>query len=155
MEARILANYILMNYGPMSHLKLQKLLFYCEAYHLAYFERSLLDEDFEAWVHGPVCREVFNHFKGKSLIYSDLLFTGDARSAHAEFDAQKLSSTQLDFLSDVLGSLSSWTAFELENATHNEKPWMEARSGYGSADKCSVAISKESMKDFYKAELVG
>ena len=60
-----LAGYVLKNYGPMSHLKLQKLLFYCQAYHLAYFKEPLFDEDFEAWVHGPVCRIIYDSLKGK------------------------------------------------------------------------------------------
>jgi uncharacterized phage-associated protein len=54
-NAQILADYILQKYGSMSHLKLQKLLYYCESYHLAYFDDILIPEEFEAWVHGPVC----------------------------------------------------------------------------------------------------
>lgn len=37
-DSIILSDYILKHYGPMSHLKLQRLLFYCDAYHLAYFD---------------------------------------------------------------------------------------------------------------------
>lgn len=48
----MLADYILKHYGPMSHLKLQKLLFYCDAYSIAYFDQPLIDEPFEAWVPG-------------------------------------------------------------------------------------------------------
>lgn len=39
-DSIILSDYILKHYGPMSHLKLQKLLFYCDAYHLAYFDKE-------------------------------------------------------------------------------------------------------------------
>ena len=80
-DAPVLADFILHNYGEMSHLKLQKLLYYCEAYHLAYFDASLIRQDFEAWVHGPVCREVFLALKNKAVLYSDIAFTGDYNPA--------------------------------------------------------------------------
>ena len=67
-----LAGYILKHFGPMSHLKLQKILFYCQAYHLAYFDKALFNEDFEAWVHGPVCRDVSDILNEKSVLYSDV-----------------------------------------------------------------------------------
>ena len=38
----------------MTNLRLQKLLFYAQAWHLALTNRPLFEEDFEAWVHGPV-----------------------------------------------------------------------------------------------------
>ncbi|HAF36720.1 MULTISPECIES: Panacea domain-containing protein [Sphingobacterium] len=154
MKAQLLADYILLNYNPMSHLKLQKLLFYCEAYHLAYFNSSLIDEEFEAWVHGPVCREVFDIYKSKAVLYKDLVFEGDKGDVLKQIDALGLSSDQVDLLNDVLNTLNSWSAFELESATHREYPWIQARAGVPAGDKCANKISKETMRDFYKSELV-
>lgn len=150
-NAQLLADYVLQGYGPMSHLKLQKLLFYCEAYHLAYFDKSLIPEDFEAWIHGPVCREVYNNLKGESLLYTDLGFGGQY-NPQAEVD-KVLNFDQLELLSDVLTELSTWTGMQLENATHSELPWREARTGLGPADRCENVISKEKMRDFYKVDL--
>jgi uncharacterized phage-associated protein len=150
-SATVLANYILMSYGPMSHLKLQKLLYYSEAYHLAYFDQSLIDEQFQAWLHGPVCRKVYNELKGESILYSDISF--DGKSEPAKEILENLNSNQIELLNDVLKELSTWRAFELERATHREVPWIEARKGYGPADRCDVIISKETMRIFYKSEL--
>lgn len=150
-NAQLLADYILQKYGPMSHLKLQKLLYYCEGYHLAYFDENLIPEEFEAWVHGPVCREVYDNLKGSSVLYTDLGFTGE-HNPEAELN-NILSSDQSQLLIDVLTELSTWTGLELENATHSELPWREARKGLGPADRCENRISKETMKSFYKADL--
>lgn len=150
-NAQILADYILKKYGPMSHLKLQKLLYYCEGYHLAYFDNNLIPEEFEAWVHGPVCREVYNTLKGSSVLYADLGFEGE-HNPETELN-NILSIEQLQLITDVLSELSTWTGLELENATHNELPWREARKGLGPADRCENKISKETMRLFYKAEL--
>lgn len=48
---------------PISNLKLQKLLYYMQGFHLAYFDTPLFDDDIEAWMYGPVVPCVYNHFK--------------------------------------------------------------------------------------------
>ncbi|MBU6220955.1 MAG: hypothetical protein KGQ50_09900 [Bacteroidetes bacterium] len=124
-NAQMLADYILQKYGPMSHLKLQKLLYYCE--------------------------EVYDSLKDSSVLYVDLGFAG-TNNPEAELN-NLLSSDQSQLIIDVLNELSAWTGLELENATHSELPWCEARQGLGPADRCEKIISKNTMKSFYKAEL--
>lgn len=149
----VLSDYIIKHYGPMSHLKLQKLLFYCDAYHLAYFDTELVSDKFEAWVHGPVCRRVYDSFKDKSVLYADIYYHYTKGDIDADAEFQKLTTDQQSLLTDVLTTLSIWTGLELERATHSESPWINARKGYGEADKCSVEISKSETKMFYKKEL--
>lgn len=147
----VLSNYILKHYGPMSHLKLQKLVFYCDAYSLAYFGEPLITDEFEAWVHGPVCRKLYDSLKDKSKLYSDVAYTSDGTDVDKEF--QSLTSDQQDLITSILSQLSSWTSLELETSTHKEEPWTKARKGYSEADKCSVIISKEDMKGYYSKEI--
>ena len=135
----------------MSHLKLQKLLCYAEAYHLAYFGKKLTNCEYEAWVHGPVCRAVFSEMKGKSLIYADMKWDGEGdpdKDVH-----ESLISTQLELLHSILKNLSTWTDLELEDASHSEDPWIIARKGYAPAAKCNVIIDKKLMEAYYRAEI--
>lgn len=150
-----LTDYILKRYGPMSHLKLQKLLFYCEAYHLAYFDRApLTGAEFQAWVHGPVCREVFDMLKDVSLIYSDIQFVPSFGSKDpALVIKEQLTSKQLEVLDEVLETLSGWKDSELESATHNESPWLEARNGIDPGARCTNIISTQTMYEYYRKEL--
>ena len=150
-DAIILSDYILLRYGPMSHLKLQKLLFYCDAYHLAYFNKPLVNDEFEAWVHGPVLRRVYDELKDKSKLYAELSFDKDVREIEVQFSI--LTQSQQDLIADVLSNLAEWSEFQLEAATHRDKPWMEARIGYAPGDKCNIHISKETTRDFYKSEI--
>jgi uncharacterized phage-associated protein len=152
-DAQLVADFILKKYGPMSHLKLQKLLYYCEAYHLAYFEESLIHQEFEAWIHGPVCREVFKALKDKSLIYSDIAFTGDYDPI--ETLTKQLTSDQIQLIEDTASELSTWTGMQLEATTHDEQPWIEARYGLSPADKTTNVISKQTMMNYYKLEING
>jgi uncharacterized phage-associated protein len=147
----VLSNYILKHYGPMSHLKLQKLVYYCDAYSLAYFGKQLITDDFEAWVHGPVCRRLYDNLKDKSKLYSDVAYTSDGVDVDKEFSS--LTSDQQSLITSILDQLSTWTSFELESSTHQEDPWINARKGYSEADKCCVIINKNDMKEYYCKEI--
>lgn len=149
----VLSDYILMKYGTMSHLKLQKLLFYCDAYHLACFDTSLIDEDFEAWVHGPVLREVYKILNDDSQMYAEVSFDKDEDTIQTLFS--NLTCDQQELVIDVLESLKNWSEFQLEIAIHREQPWMEARRGYEPSEKCTVKISKETTRIYYRSELNG
>lgn len=150
-DSIVFANYILKHYGPMSHLKLQKLLFYCDAYCLAFFGKELLSEKFEAWVHGPVSRRVFNEMKGASLLYSDMYYS-PIPDINEDEQFKQLSIEVQELLDQVLSNLTKWTGIELERATHRELPWIEARQGYGEADKCNELISKETTRKYYRTQ---
>lgn len=149
-DSIVLSNYILKHYGDMSHLKLQKLLFYCDAYCLAYFGEELVTDQFEAWVHGPVSRKVYNSLKDKSILYSDVAYSDTGVDVDAEFE--KLSSDQKELITKVLVDLSMWKGMELEKATHEELPWIAARGNRGEADICHEHISKSLTQEFYAKE---
>jgi len=149
-DSIVLSNYILKHYGDMSHLKLQKLLFYCDAYNLAYFGEELITDKFEAWVHGPVSRKVYDSLKDKSILYSDVTYSNIGIDVDAKF--QDLTSEQQEVLKNVLNELTKWSGPELENATHHETPWITARSGLGEATICHNHISKSLTREFYAKE---
>lgn len=150
-DSVVLANYILKHHGPMSHLKLQKLLFYCDAYCLAFFGEELVSDKFEAWVHGPVCRRVYNQMKGASVLYTDMSYS-PLQGIDEDAVFNQLPIDIKDLITDVLDNLTQWTGIELERATHRELPWIEARDGFGEADKCHVEISKDTTRNFYRTQ---
>ena len=151
-DSIVLSNYILKHYGPMSHLKLQKLLFYCDAYCLAYFGQELVTDKFEAWVHGPVSRRVYENPRDKSILYSDVSYS-EQDGVDVDKAFSKLTQDQQSLVTAVLKDLSTWTGPELETATHRETPWRQARAGRSEAEKCHELISKKTTMDYYRKEL--
>lgn len=145
-DSIILCDWILKHYGTMSHLKLQKLLFYCDSYHLAYFDEELVYDKFEAWCHGPISRKIFNCFENQSVLYADLSFSS---RFDVDNEFSKLSSEQRSFIVEVLDELTKWSSFELESAILNELPWIEACK----REDSNVEISKETSRIFYKRQL--
>lgn len=147
----VLADYMLKKHGKMSHLKIQKLLYYIQAYHLAYFDEPLMNVDFEAWVHGPVCRAVFDSFRDKSLLYNDVAYeTKEGDADPEEVLKATLASSQMDLIDEVLGAFVSWKGTELEAMSHTETPWLEARGNKDPSERCDTVINRDSMRQFYK-----
>ena len=47
----------------VTHLKLQKLVFLAHGYYLGMSKRPLINENFETWDYGPVCRGIYQEFR--------------------------------------------------------------------------------------------
>jgi uncharacterized phage-associated protein len=137
----------------ITNKKLQKLLYYVEAWSLVYHS-SLIDEDFEAWVHGPVVPEVYQVFKkfGYSPIKNEYI---EGQSASEKFrkllSSIKINQTQKDIFFAVLNKYGALSSFQLETLSHSEKPWLTARENQGPFDHSSTVISKVTMKEYYSS----
>ena len=59
------AAYILGKLGTMTAMKLQKLCYFAYGYHLAWEERPLFPERFEAWANGPVSPALYALHRGR------------------------------------------------------------------------------------------
>ena len=90
-------------------------------------------------------------------VYGSLSLTGseEIQKGYIQSFEEKLSVDQLALINDILSEFSSRSAYDLECLTHEELPWIEARRGYGPADRCEVEISTETMIKFYKEKLYG
>src|SRR5689334_5878093 len=53
------AAFILKVHGPVSAMKLEKLVYYCQAWSLVWDERPMFSERIEAWANGPVCPDLY------------------------------------------------------------------------------------------------
>lgn len=93
--------------------------------------------------------------KGNAILYGDIKFNEVNEVDPDKYFTEYLSSSQVELINDILTELSKWTGLELENATHNEDPWIIAHRGYGAADRCENVITKDSMRIFYGNELNG
>jgi len=67
------ATYILGKHGPMTHMKLQRLVYYSQAWHLAWDGVPLFPERIEAWANGPVVPVLYEALKGEFLVDAQML----------------------------------------------------------------------------------
>ncbi|HCU23588.1 MAG TPA: hypothetical protein DF383_01115, partial [Deltaproteobacteria bacterium] len=64
------ATYILKKTGPITAMKLQKLVYYSQAWSLVWDEKPLFKEKIEAWTNGPVVPALYRLHRGKFEISS-------------------------------------------------------------------------------------
>jgi uncharacterized phage-associated protein len=124
---------------PLTNLKLQKLLFYAQGWFLALQDRPLFNERIEAWPHGPVVPPIYGTFKkwGWSPIGEDIAVPEFSKEVKAHLD-------------EVMKVFGGFTAYTLEQMTHNEKPWIDARGSLLPDEPSTSVISHESMKAHFK-----
>lgn len=126
--------------NKMTHKKLQKLCYYAEAWSYAIMPEPITEAVFEAWVHGPVCRDLYDKYHEYGFNYLP------APSKTPKFDPD----TE-DFLESVWATYGNITANALEALTHTELPWQSARAGLAPDVSSNKPISTSVMRDFYRS----
>lgn len=127
------------------NLKLQKLLYYIQAWSLAIRGKIFFNGKFQAWVHGPVSPELYNRFKETKSLYSQIT-VDDVLNKNIFTEIDK---NDKDFIDYILENYMGFTGVELENMTHSELPWQEARNGISPMGKCVNYISEKTMEHYY------
>lgn len=138
------AKYILEKQGVTSTLKLQKLCYYAQAWVLAWDEVPLFAEDFQAWVNGAVCPELYLAYGDKFSITANELDQGCSDNLTDE------DKRNIDI---VLQSYGDKEPYWLRELIHLESPWKNARMDLPKDAPSTAVISKESMLNFYSGLL--
>jgi len=127
--------------APISNKKLQKLLYYSQAWSMALVNKPLFKDKIEAWVHGPAIRSVY-------LEYRSFGFSPIRKIIPTE-NIKKIIGDTKKFLEEIWRVYGKHDASYLEFLTHNETPWKEARLGVGALDSSDKEISLDSMAEYY------
>jgi len=137
------AAYILGKLGTMTAMKLQKLCYFAYGYHLAWEERPLFPERFEAWANGPVSPALYALHRGRFY-----MSPGDLKG-----DAAALDEGERDSIDLVLEAYGGFSAHQLSAMTHGSGPWVDARrrAGAGPLDRCDERLGNEEIFEFFDA----
>jgi len=104
--------------SSMTHKKLQKMCYYAKAWYLALNDINLIEENFEAWVHGAVQPELYQKYKVYGFGYIPLCT--DTQSIPEEF---------ISFAKEIFDSYGDLDGDELEQLNHTEMPWIKQEEG--------------------------
>jgi uncharacterized phage-associated protein len=119
----------------ISNLKLQKLLYYAQGFHLALYGDALFFDPIEAWAHGPVVADVYHQYKE----YGGLPIPSD------DFDFNILNGQEKEFLDDIYSTFGQYSAWKLREMTHDEPPWVNAYN----EDVPGIIITHEALRDYF------
>ncbi|GAA6618466.1 Panacea domain-containing protein [Scytonema sp. NUACC26] len=122
----------------ISNLKLQKLVYYAQGFHLALYDEPLFTEPIEAWTHGPVVPEVYHAYKH---------YASGAIPIPDDIDFSKYDKPTRELLDEVYRVYGQFSAWKLRNMTHDEELWKDAYKG-------DIVIAHQAMKQYFKTQLV-
>ena len=136
--AHDVAALILEKRGTMSAIRLQKLVYYSQAWHLVWEDAPLFNDRIEAWANGPVVPELYREHRGQYSITS-----------WPKGECSKLSTTEQNTIDSVLDFYGDKTAFWLSELTHREAPWVDARRGIPPGVRSNKEITPVAMAEYY------
>jgi len=140
------ASHILNIHGPMSTMKVQKLVYFSQAWHLVWRDRPLFDEPIEAWAGGPVVRSVWAAHRGQFMVTA------------SQFGLQPpLAPAEAAVVDIVTGHYARWDGAQLSTLTHQEAPWRDARAAAGlrAGQRGNAVIDLNDMAEYYRGVATG
>ncbi len=141
-NAHDVAAAVLSELGPMTAMKLEKLVYYCQGWHLAREGHPLFQEPIEAWREGPVVPLLYRHHR-RQLIVSEW--------PHGE--PSLLTPAQAATVRWVTESYGKFSATELSTMTHNELPWRVARGALPESASSTEQLSTDLMRTYFARQV--
>ena len=128
------ARHIRQRLGQVDPRKLQKLVYYVQAWSLVWRHRPAFGERIEAWVEGPVS--------------PDLWADGIQRTGRVR-EARELSPEDRAHVDRVLEVYGAMSTRELIDLSHEERPWLDARGSLPASVRSQVEVRQDAMAAFY------
>lgn len=122
----------------ITNLHLHKLVYYAQAWYLAWHEKPLFDEDFQAWISGPVQPELYERFKH---------YRWEPINEHPEVELPKEIEEHLLKVMEIYGQ---YNYLQLQPMVCEEDPWRRARRGTSRTEHSTAIIGQELMLKYYQ-----
>ncbi|CAB4583215.1 MAG: DUF4065 domain-containing protein [Actinobacteria bacterium] len=128
--------------GRIDTFRLQKLVYYCQAWHLVWEDTPLFRAEIQAWANGPVVPLLYNRHRGQYSV-----------DAWPQGDASSLNEDERTTVDAVVGFYGHRSGQELADLTHREEPWLKARARARLApgQRGQVTISLGDMLEYYSS----
>jgi len=134
--------YFLKELGEVTPLALQKLLYYSQGFYKTFYNEFLFADDCEAWVHGPVYKEIY--FKYRDYGYNPI------EDKSIEFENINLTEAEEELLDSIIDNFGCYSAKTLERMAHSERPWRFTRKNLKPEEKSNKIIRKDLIADYFK-----
>lgn len=135
-------------YG-ISNLKLQKLLYFIQAFFLINKGDCCFEDKIEAWIFGPVVPRAYRRYKQYGSIdiptqntYWD--FDDEFNLVEVEFGDYPFLDEDVSLIKEVVNQFKDYSANDLVSLTHKQDPWRNAFKKNKNAE-----IEPESIKEYF------
>lgn len=137
----LVAEYIIKTCQEITPLALQKILYYAQAFHMAFFGETLFQDDCEAWVNGPVYANIYDKYKNFGSSNIDVEVIDDVDEI---IDEEKR-----ELIDIIIKCFGYYNGKALAQMTHYETPWIKSRRGLPINEKSHRIILKEDMEEYF------
>ncbi len=132
------AAYLLKRCGPMTAMKLEKLVYYSQAWSLVWDENPLFPERIEAWANGPVVPALYERHRGAFKVEN--WPSGDVRN---------LTESEQETIDAVCRAYGDKSSQWLSDLTHMEAPWRDTRNGLPLGERGNAEITHAALAEYY------
>jgi uncharacterized phage-associated protein len=129
--------------GPLIIYRVQKLLYYCQAWSLVWNGEKLFKERIEAWLTGPAIPELYE-LAGRDY---------ELGSRHKIFAkaCEIKDEKQRDTIDRVMDSYGAMTTDAINDLTRSEEPWKKAREGLPPKERSNNEVKLCDMLEYYSS----
>ena len=127
--AKIIMKYSKENNLEYSNLRVQKLLYFIQAYFIVALKKVCFNETILAWAYGPVVREVYDAIKNEEIDLEEELFM------------HNISQEDKNIIENLVQNYKNKSTWELVEITHRQDPWVKAYP--------NNVITPKSMGDYF------
>lgn len=138
----LVIQYLLNQCEDITPLSLQKAIYYIQGFYYAFYETFLFKEDCQAWVHGPVYRDIY--FRYKDYRFNPIEKTDS-------FDVSIFSYNEKAVCDSVINNICCYSGKVLERFTHSEDPWIITRGELPISIGSDRIIEKEIIGSYFKS----
>lgn len=153
-DVNVVADYVIMQLTAddtsvsLINLKLQKLIYYIQGWFFGYMKEPMMNTKFEAWIHGPVSRPLYDRFRENKNLYS---FIGYNDVIYREAD-KMIADEDKDFIKYILGNYAGFSGVELEQQSHQDMPWKKTREGLQPMEASTREIDDSLFVEYFGAK---
>lgn len=141
-KIEVVANYLISKCEDITPLALQKLLYYVQGFYYAFLNQFIFEENCEAWIHGPVFRDIYYKYREYKF---------DPISVSETTDDWNLIISEKAIVNSVIKHLSCYSGKVLEEFTHAETPWLTTRGDLPASVSTDREIDKKLIGDYFIA----
>lgn len=140
-NAHDVAAAILARTGNITTMKLQKLVYYSQAWQLAFHRSPLFEDRIEAWAEGPVTRVLHDAHRGQYNV-----------ERWPQGSPNNLTPEETRTIDWVVGKYSIFSAEALSRMSHMDSPWRVTRGILADGSRSNSEIPRGQMRSFYSRQ---
>jgi uncharacterized phage-associated protein len=138
----LVAKYIIAKMEDITPLALQKILYYIQGFSTCLLESPIFSDTPQAWVHGPVYKNIYNRFSYYSYNSID-------KNEFSDYKEINISSEELNLIDEIISDFGMFSGKALEKMTHISNPWISNRKNLYETDSSNSEIKLSQIEKYF------